>query len=78
MLTNYKLIGPERCGGVKQFDFDELAISYKNYFIKEVDFFFPPPTALSNALMLRTAEDELHKPGEIIGILINICHFLLV
>lgn len=39
VLTNYKLIGPERCSGVKQFDFDELAISYKNYFIKKVDFF---------------------------------------
>lgn len=35
VLTNYKLIGPERCSGVKQFDFDELAISYKNYFIKK-------------------------------------------
>lgn len=77
MLTNYKLIGLERCGGMKQFDFDELAISYKNYFIK-ICFYFFSSTALSNSLMLRTAEDELHKPGEIIGILINICNFLLV
>lgn len=74
VLTNYKLIGLERCSVVKQFDFDELANSYKNCFIKKVFFL----AALSNAPMLRTAEDEWYNPGDIMGILINICHFLLL
>lgn len=72
MLTNYKLIGPERCCVLKQFDFDELANSDKNCFIKKAFFL----AALSNAPMLRIAEEKLCKPEDIMGILINICHFL--
>lgn len=72
VLTNYKLIGPERCCVLKQFDFDELANSDKNCFIKKAFFL----AALSNAPMLRIAEEKLCKPGDIMGILINICHFL--